>query len=255
MPPPPPAAARAQVMVGVVLMLIVAGLLEGFARQLIDNTAGRLDRRRLHAGASGPPTSSSGAAGSGEGRLMARRATPPAIRMVITPEGVSAAVRAGHPRFARGGAADRSRPHRRRDDRRSRSRCCGSRAGSRRAELEGRSPKAQALQALVVVWIIAMFLARNAWFLFFELGPRGATPGKRITGIRVAARGTERLTTEAVIARNIIRDIELFMPAVFIGAAFASGSDTDLASWGAVIWFLIFVLFPSSTAMRCAAAM
>jgi len=32
----------AQVMVGVVLMLIVAGLLEGFARQLIDNTAGRL---------------------------------------------------------------------------------------------------------------------------------------------------------------------------------------------------------------------
>lgn len=32
----------AQVMVGVVLMLIVAGLLEGFARQLIDNTAGRM---------------------------------------------------------------------------------------------------------------------------------------------------------------------------------------------------------------------
>jgi len=32
----------AQVMVGVVLMLIVAGLLEGFARQLINNTAGRL---------------------------------------------------------------------------------------------------------------------------------------------------------------------------------------------------------------------
>jgi len=32
----------AQVMAGVVLMLIVAGLLEGFARQLIDNTAGRL---------------------------------------------------------------------------------------------------------------------------------------------------------------------------------------------------------------------
>jgi hypothetical protein len=29
-------------MAGVVLMLIVAGLLEGFARQLIDNTAGRL---------------------------------------------------------------------------------------------------------------------------------------------------------------------------------------------------------------------
>ena len=32
----------APVMIGVVLMLIAAGLLEGFARQLIDNTAGRL---------------------------------------------------------------------------------------------------------------------------------------------------------------------------------------------------------------------
>ena len=32
----------AQVMVGVVLMLIVAGLLEAFARQMVNNTAGRL---------------------------------------------------------------------------------------------------------------------------------------------------------------------------------------------------------------------
>lgn len=121
------------------------------------------------------------------------------------------------------------------------------------ADLEGSSPKAHALQALVVVWIIAMFLLRNAWFLFFELGPRGATPGKRITGIRVAARGTERLTTEAVIARNIIRDIELFMPAVFIGGAFAAGSDVDLASWGAIVWFAIFMAFPffNRDALRC----
>lgn len=121
------------------------------------------------------------------------------------------------------------------------------------ADLEGSSPKAHALQALVVVWIIAMFLLRNAWFLFFELGPRGATPGKRITGIRIAARGTERLTTEAVIARNIIRDIELFMPAVFIGGAFAAGSDVDLASWGAIVWFAIFMAFPffNRDALRC----
>ena len=31
----------ALVMVGVIIMLIGAGLLEGFARQLVDNTAGR----------------------------------------------------------------------------------------------------------------------------------------------------------------------------------------------------------------------
>lgn len=125
--------------------------------------------------------------------------------------------------------------------------------GIKMADIEAAAPKARALQALVIVWIIAMFLFRNAWFLFFELGPRGATPGKRITGIRVAARGTERLTTEAVIARNIVRDIELFMPIVFIGGAFASGSDTDLAGWAGAVWFAIFVLFPffNRDALRC----
>lgn len=125
--------------------------------------------------------------------------------------------------------------------------------GINQGDMAGGSAKARALQALVIVWIIAMFLLRNAWFLFFELGPRGATPGKRLTGIRIAARGTERLTTEAVIARNIVRDIELFMPIVFIGGAFAAGSDTDLAGWAGAIWFAIFVLFPffNRDSLRC----
>ena len=119
--------------------------------------------------------------------------------------------------------------------------------------LENSASKSRALQALVVVWIIAVFLFRNAWFLLFELGPRGATPGKRIAGIRIAARGTERLTTEAVIARNIVRDIELFMPAVFIGGAISAGSDTELAGWAGAVWFAIFVLFPffNRDALRC----
>jgi uncharacterized RDD family membrane protein YckC len=120
-------------------------------------------------------------------------------------------------------------------------------------ELDTGTGKARALQALIVVWIIAMFLFRNAWFLSFELGPRGATPGKRLLGIRIAARGGERLTTEAVIARNIMRDIELFLPAVFIGSAVANGGDTDLASWAGAVWFAIFVLFPffNRDALRC----
>jgi uncharacterized RDD family membrane protein YckC len=64
-------------------------------------------------------------------------------------------------------------------------------------------------QTVVVLWIVAMFLFRHIWFLYFELGPRGATPGKRALGLRVAARDGGRLTTEAVVARNILRDIEL----------------------------------------------
>ncbi len=121
----------------------------------------------------------------------------------------------------------------------------------------GKGPAARAVQALAVVWIIALFLFRNAWFLYFELGPRGATPGKRIVGIRVAARGSAsngaRLTTEAVIARNLVRDIELFMPLVFIVTAWVDEVDASLASWAGVVWFLIFALFPffNRDRLRC----
>jgi len=45
-----------------------------------------------------------------------------------------------------------------------------------------------ALEFVIILWIAAMFLFRYGYFLFFELGPRGATPGKRMTGIRIAAR-------------------------------------------------------------------
>jgi uncharacterized RDD family membrane protein YckC len=104
-----------------------------------------------------------------------------------------------------------------------------------------------ALEFLAVVWIAAMFLFRNAYFLFFEMGPRGATPGKRITGIRIAARDADgtggRLTAEMVIARNLLRDIELFLPLVFIASA-SDGGDSGAAGMAALAWFLIFAFFP-----------
>ena len=100
-----------------------------------------------------------------------------------------------------------------------------------------------ALEFLAVIWIAAMFLFRNAYFLFFELGPRGATPGKRITGVRIAARDGGRLTAEMVIARNLLRDIELFLPLVFIASA-SDGGDSGAAGMAALAWFLIFAFFP-----------
>lgn len=99
------------------------------------------------------------------------------------------------------------------------------------------------LEFLMVVWLIAMFLFRNAYFLFFELGPRGATPGKRMAGIRVASRDGGRLTVEMVVARNLLRDIELFLPLVFISSAAGEG-DGGAAGLAALAWFMIFALFP-----------
>lgn len=100
------------------------------------------------------------------------------------------------------------------------------------------------LQVLAVLWIISVFLFRNAYFLYFELGDRAATWGKRAMGIRVAARDGGRLTTEAIIARNIVRDIELFLPLVFLTSGEASGTMTDLTAWAGFLWVAMFLLFP-----------
>ena len=107
-----------------------------------------------------------------------------------------------------------------------------------------------AAEFLIVVYIIILFMVRYGYFLAFELGPRGATPGKRITGMRVAARDGGRLTAEAVIARNLLRDIELFLPLVFVMVA--PSGEMGLAGAAGAAWFLIFMAFPffNKDAMR-----
>ena len=98
-----------------------------------------------------------------------------------------------------------------------------------------------ALQFFLILLIAIMFLFRHGYFLFFELGPRGATPGKRMTGIRVAARGGGRLTTEMVLARNLLRDVELTLPLSALASLAAGGGA---AEWAAAGWLMVFALFP-----------
>jgi uncharacterized RDD family membrane protein YckC len=103
-----------------------------------------------------------------------------------------------------------------------------------------------ALELVLVVLLLVVFLSRYGYFLWFELGPRGATPGKRAMGIRVAARpgaagSGGRLTAEAVIARNLMRDVEVFLPIAFL---FSDGIDAGTTGIAAAIWLAIFVLFP-----------
>ncbi len=99
-----------------------------------------------------------------------------------------------------------------------------------------------ALEFIAVVMILLVFLTRYAYFLTFELGPRGATPGKRALGIRVAARGGGRLTAEAIIARNLMRDVEVFIPTIFLLSGM--GSNLGAAGYAAFAWLMVFVLFP-----------
>lgn len=97
-------------------------------------------------------------------------------------------------------------------------------------------------EALGVVWLLALFVGRNFYFLAFEITPRAATPGKRIMGLRVIAADGGRLTADAVFARNAMREVEVFLP---LGFLFANGEGVDgvIALLG-IIWSGVFVVFP-----------
>lgn len=112
------------------------------------------------------------------------------------------------------------------------------------------SAAAPAGEFLFVVATIAIFLMRHGYFLYFELGPRAATPGKRVLGIRVAARSPDgtssaRLTAEMVLARNLGRDVEMFMPVVYLFMVITgNGGSGGVAGWAAFVWLMVFLLFP-----------
>jgi uncharacterized RDD family membrane protein YckC len=99
------------------------------------------------------------------------------------------------------------------------------------------------LQLLYVFWLLGFFLLRNGWFLGFELGPRAATPGKRIVGLQVAMRNGGRLSADALIARNAMREIEVFLPLTFLAHDAGANADGWILVLG-LLWSGIFALFP-----------
>ena len=99
-------------------------------------------------------------------------------------------------------------------------------------------------EVVAVIWLLGAFVLRNGWFSLFEMGSRGATPGKRLLGLRVVARDGARLTGAAVIARNAMREIEVFLPLSFLGAQAAEGTADTFLTIFALLWSGIFLFFP-----------
>jgi uncharacterized RDD family membrane protein YckC len=99
-------------------------------------------------------------------------------------------------------------------------------------------------EIFMILWLIGAFLLRNGWFTLFEMGGRGATPGKRLMGLRVVARDGGRLTGGAVIARNALREIEVFLPLSFLGMQASGGAADGFLTLFALSWTGIFLFFP-----------
>ncbi len=89
--------------------------------------------------------------------------------------------------------------------------------------------------------MVFIFAVRNFYFIAFEIGRKAATPGKRLLGLRVAARNGGRLTANAVIARNLMREMEVILPIQFLFmGAFGNGWMPLLG----LIWTGTFLFFP-----------
>jgi uncharacterized RDD family membrane protein YckC len=96
----------------------------------------------------------------------------------------------------------------------------------------------------MLLWTVGLFFLRNFYFTWFEARPRGQTPGKRALGIRVIARHGGRLTLDAVISRNALREIEGWLP---ISLMIASLSTQGFETWLVVAglgWTAIFLFMP-----------
>lgn len=92
-------------------------------------------------------------------------------------------------------------------------------------------------------WLVFFFFVRNFYYIFFEIGQRAATPGKRLLGLRVASRDGGRLTANSVLARNFIREIEIGLPFQFA----MMGASDSFGAWMALfglLWTSVFLLFP-----------
>ncbi len=99
--------------------------------------------------------------------------------------------------------------------------------------------------------LLGVFLLRQFYFVVFETLWHGATVGKRVMKLRVISRDGSGLTVDAVITRNLMRDIELFLPLAAIGAPEQLFGNVPVwISISAALWMILIGILPMMTRER-----
>jgi len=101
----------------------------------------------------------------------------------------------------------------------------------------------QGFEPLFIGWLVLMFFLRNVYFIAFEAGPRAATFGKRIVGIRVVSRDGSGLSIDQVIARNLMREIEVLLPLSLLLSGGGLGVVDTVTTLFGLAWSLLFAFF------------
>ena len=93
--------------------------------------------------------------------------------------------------------------------------------------------------------MLLWFVLRNFYFIGFELGWRGRTPGKKVSSLRVIAADGGALTADQIYARNLTREIELFLPLIALAAPHLLLPEAPVWVWIATgCWALFLGLLP-----------
>ena len=102
--------------------------------------------------------------------------------------------------------------------------------------------------------VLVGFLLWNFYFVYFEVHWGGVTFGKRRAELRVISRDGGPLTAEAIFARNMMRNLEFYIPVMVLLAP--DEMLPEAPGWGrliAAVWFLVFALMPlfNQDRLRC----
>lgn len=100
-----------------------------------------------------------------------------------------------------------------------------------------------AMKPIGIVIALSGFVLRNLYFLLLESRPKAATFGKRLLGLRVVSRDGGPLSIDQVVARNLMREVELFLPFMVLGSMAATGDAGGWAVLAGFVWALGFSLF------------
>ena len=99
--------------------------------------------------------------------------------------------------------------------------------------------------------VLLLFALRYGYFAWFETRWNGRTPGKRLFHLRVIRADGGPLSTEVVLARNLTREVELFVPMIVIMApAMLFPQHSGLVRLLATAWVLLLLFFPLTNRHR-----
>ncbi|SLN56257.1 RDD family protein [Roseovarius albus] len=94
---------------------------------------------------------------------------------------------------------------------------------------------------LATLFFLLTFLIRIPYYIFAELVWNGRTIGKRIVKIRVVSDNGGRLTPHQIVARNLMKEVEVFLP---IATLLSGQFDTSLTGWMLFFWMVGILLVP-----------